>query len=257
MSILDKPWGFVLGLSIGSAIGTVSGFFIFKKVIKPEVQENSIDMDRMQEFYNEKILELTRENKKLKLEKEGITEEEFMKRVNQNAMQYSKNLEKERLEKARNEVPAEALDENGEPKKVLDNHPNIKENEYKSYNKEYRMKCETGTVNIREDVKTIDAYPHKITFDEWRKDANYKKVSLMYYELDNIFATLGDERTDYTDDYFGIHNICEFGAITNSGMGHDSWTLYLRDDLTKTDFEIFYDGTKYFDDVVNSTGGEK
>lgn len=248
MSLLDKPWGFVLGLGIGSGIGTIAGYFIFKKTTKPE---RNIDLEKMQEFYNDKIREILKNKTENSKSEKPSSEEEFMKKVNQNAMEYSKSLEK-----SRKDVPAGALDADGNPKKVLDNQPNIKENEYKPYNKEYRMKCECGTIDEREDIK-MDAYPHKITFDQWQKENNYKKVSLMYYELDNVFATLGDEKTDYTDDYFGIHNICEFGAVTNSGMGHDSWTLYLRDELTKTDFEIFYDGDKYFEDVLNSTGGEK
>lgn len=251
MSVLDQPWGFALGLGIGSAIGTFVGYKLFKKYI---TKENTVEMDKMQEFYNDKIREILRTKKQVE---EPNAESAFMKKVNQSAMEYSKNLEKERLEAAkRDNVPVEALDENGEPKKVIDYQPQVKEANYKPYNKSYVMSCECGTIDNREDIK-MDAYPHKITFDEWRKDANYKKVSLVFYELDSTFATLGDEPTDYTEDYFGIHNICEIGAASNSGMGHDAWMLYLRDELTKTDFEIYYNGTETFEQVLAKTGGER
>ena len=253
MSVLDQPWGFALGMGIGSAIGTFVGYKIFKKVIQ---KEETIEMEKMQDFYNDKIREILK-SKSSVVEETPNAEEAFMKKVNQSAMEYSKNLEKERLEASkRDNVPFDALNENGEPKKVMDCQPQIKEANYKPYNKSYSMKCECGTIDNREDIK-MDAYPHKITFDEWRKDANYKKVSLMYYELDSTFATLGDEPTDYTEEYFGIHNICEIGAATNSGMGHDAWMLYLRDELTKTDFEIYYNGNETFEQVLARIGGEK
>ena len=232
-----EPWGHILCLGIGTVIGTISGYFISKKLFKPEVQSMP-DHDEIVTYYEAKIRELiipttlTPETKKEEKELAPIT--------------------------MQNKVPAAALETNGVPKKIEEYQPKITEKDYKSYNKMYAPK-DGSELKIREDVsmEKTDPWPHKITNDEWLQNKNYSKVSLIYYEIDGMFATTGDEPTDYTEEYFGIHNINEFGASSNSGMGHDSWTLMLRDELTRTDFQILYDGSTSWETVWQNTGGAK
>lgn len=236
MSILRRqPWGFLLGLGIGSSIGVVLTNFLSKKFFKENKQEGPTNEELMK-YYDGKIKEI--------LSQTGLKE----------------NLTK--LEDTRNpnnftnhNVPKEALEADGSPKKTEDYQPKKTEKDYVSYNKMYQ-KSDGTEFQTREEIK-MDPYPHKITADQWAADKNYSKVSLIYYEIDGVFATVGDEPTDYKEEYFGAHNINEFGCSSNSGMGHDSWTLMLRDELTKTDFQIYYDGNNSWETVYQNTGGEK
>lgn len=231
-----EPWGHILCLGIGSVIGTVAGYFVSKKLFKPEVQTMP-DRDEVIAFYEAKIKEL----------------------VIPTTLTPSVNKEEKPIKMENNTaIPAAALESDGKPKNIMTYQPKVVEKDYKSYNKMYTAK-DGNELQIREGVsmEKTDPWPHKITNDEWLQNKNYSKVSLIYYEIDGVFATTGDEPTDYTEEYFGIHNINEFGASSNSGMGHDSWTLLLRDELTRTDFQINYDGTNSWETVWQNTGGAK
>ena len=233
-----EPWGHILCLGIGTAIGTVAGYFISKKLFKPEVQQMP-NHDEIVAFYESKIKEL-------------VIPTTLTPKVNKEQTPV------ESVTTMSNGIPSKALEPDGTPKNIMKYQPKITEKDYQSYNKMYNTK-DGKELQIREGVsmEKTDPWPHKITNDEWLQNKNYSKVSLIYYEIDGVFATTGDEPTDYTEEYFGIHNINEFGASSNSGMGHDAWTLMLRDELTRTDFQILYDGTNSWETVYQNTGGEK
>lgn len=241
----DKPWGIVLSLGIGSIIGSIAGIFISKKIRIKE--DNTPSIQEVTEFYEEKIKDILQQNTPKATPGETLlnklNDPEFRRTTIQNA-----------IEKAKNEANLEA---DGTPMNPITHDPHKQEKDYIPYSKQYKMKDGTEVViDNREEIK-LDPYPHKITMDEYYKDKNYSKTTLIYYEQDSMFATPGDEPTDYTEDYFGIHNISEFGATTNSGYGHDSWTLVLRDEITKSDFQILYEGNKSWEEVWQNTGGEK
>ena len=127
---------------------------------------------------------------------------------------------------------------------------------YYNYDEGYNKESWRYITSIKELRMMSNPYPHKITYDEFIQNNNYSKVNLIWYEQSNVFATVGDELTDYTEEYFGVHNINEFGASSNSGYGHDAWTLVLRDELTKTDFQIIYNGDDDWETVLANTGGD-
>lgn len=228
----NKPWGFVLGLTIGSTIGTIAGYFLSKKFFKPEQQMPN--NNEIKEFYENKIKEILNENKP---------------KIEPKVPEVKVNNS--------NTVPASALEPDGTPKNVNTYAPKVTEKDYTAYNKMYVKDDGGNNFNIRENFVKVDTFPHKITGEQWFKDKEYSKVTLIYYENDSVFATVGDEPTDYTEEYFGLDNLNEFGRSSNANMGHDSWTLMLRDELTKTDFQILYDGESSWETVFQNTGGEK
>jgi len=238
---MKGPWGFVLGLFIGSVGGSIAGYFIHHKVLKKE-QDQLPTYDDVVNFYNQKINEILERNRP-KVEETSNEQKSEDGYKDDSVVRF---------------IPPKALEPDGTPKKIMQYQPKVTEKDYKSYNKMYTAK-DGNELQIREGVnmEKTDPWPHKITMDEWLQNKNYSKVSLIYYEIDGVFATTGDEPTDYTEEYFGVHNLNEFGASSNSGMGHDAWTLMLRDELTRTDFQILYDGTNSWELVYQNTGGEK
>ena len=235
MKLTNYPWNFALGLFIGLGAGTCLGIKLTKYIKK---KQNEIEVQEVIEYYDQKIKEL-------------IPKKPF--EVNKIEELKSPVVQDD------SPIPKAALEPDGTPKKIMDYAPKIKEADYTNYGNIYKVHDKNGEVvnnpSIREDIK-VNPYPHKITYDEFIKNNNYSKVNLIWYEQSNVFATVGDELTDYTEEYFGVHNINEFGASSNSGYGHDAWTLVLRDELTKTDFQIIYNGDDDWETVLANTGGD-
>lgn len=227
MSFYDQPWGLALGTGIGAILGAIGGYFLSEKLKNKEKMD---EINEIRSFYEAKMNEFLAERPK-------------------NDVEIVQTVE-EKDEKLKEKVPVEALDANGNPKNVYKCHPQIDPEKTVKYNKMYKPEDEKlKTAEIREDTK-LDPYPHQIDYMEFRNNQYYAKHTLIYYEQSGVFATVGDELTSWTVEYFGLRNLEMFGV-----GGH--WTIYVRDEMTKDDFEIIYDGQSTWEEVESNTGGAK
>ena len=87
------------------------------------------------------------------------------------------------------------------------------------------------------------SYPHEIDEVDFDQNEDYSKVILTYYETDDILADVNDRVSDYTVEDFGYENMNDFGF---------EGVKYLRNEKTKTDFKILYNGEMSYDEA---TGG--
>lgn len=87
------------------------------------------------------------------------------------------------------------------------------------------------------------SYPHEIDEVDFDQNEEYKKVILTYYETDDILADVNDRISDFTVEDFGYENMNDFGF---------EGVKYLRNEKTKTDFKILYNGEMSYDEA---TGG--
>lgn len=87
------------------------------------------------------------------------------------------------------------------------------------------------------------SYPHEIDEVDYDQNPDYSKVILTYYETDDILADVNDRISDYTVEDFGYENMNDFGF---------EGVKYLRNEKTKTDFKILYNGEMSYDEA---TGG--
>lgn len=94
-------------------------------------------------------------------------------------------------------------------------------------------------------AKEMFQMPHDISEDDFDNDPDYDKVILTYYESDDIMADISDNISEYTAEDFGYENLKDFGF---EGI------KYLRNEKSKTDFKIIYEGTISYD---QATGGRR
>ena len=87
------------------------------------------------------------------------------------------------------------------------------------------------------------SYPHEIDEVDYDQNPDYSKVILTYYETDDILADVNDRISDFTVEDFGYENMNDFGF---------EGVKYLRNEKTKTDFKILYNGEMSYDEA---TGG--
>lgn len=92
-------------------------------------------------------------------------------------------------------------------------------------------------------TKDLFTYPHEIDEVEYDKNEDYDKIILTYYETDDILADINDRISDFTVEDFGYNNMNDFGF---------DGVKYLRNEKTKTDFKILYNGDMSYDEA---TGG--
>ena len=225
MNLSNEPWGFAIGLGVGSILGSIGSYFLFNKIKNKEKMDEIAEIEA---YYMAKLKESWAKKDDVS---GGVGGEKEV------------GLDPQK-------VPIDALDKDGNPKDIFKFHPQLKEENYTKYDKMAKVNGKKIEVcDTREEIK-FDPYPHEITLDQFRGDLNFAKHTLIYYEQSNVFVTVGDELTDYTEDYFGLRNINDFGR-------NGKWTLYLRDDMTKDDFELIYDGTSTWEEVELNSGGAK
>ena len=92
-----------------------------------------------------------------------------------------------------------------------------------------------------EDVQNVETYAYEIDPDEFGEDSEYTTYSLDYYSDGNLV----DETGNVVDD--PVHLI---GGDVLDSISMENPTVYVRNDITKTDYEI-----AYVDDVFEQSGG--
>lgn len=106
-----------------------------------------------------------------------------------------------------------------------------------------------------EYTKNLPEFPEFTLRRDLVKWPNYEQVYLTYYERDGLFTYIDDTLAEeYTEDYFGLANLGNFGIVGDASDDGD--TIYLRDDNKGIIFEIHYEGLAHYSEVVGYGDGE-
>ena len=105
-----------------------------------------------------------------------------------------------------------------------------------------------GYINYSEcsekDSAKTDIEPYIISPEEFGEYDDYNRISLTYY-ADGILADDCDELVDHIEETVGIDFFSHFGEYEDD-------SVFVRNDRTKTDYEILLDRRKY-SDVTNKS----
>lgn len=115
--------------------------------------------------------------------------------------------------------------------------------QYNKYIKAYATTAETENkveVNEKEVNKDVER-PYQISVDEFSELEDYETVSLYYYEDHVLTDELGNPvNADDIDATIGLDNLKQFDD-------DPEWdSCYIRNDVTKTDYEILRDMGCYY-----------
>lgn len=98
-------------------------------------------------------------------------------------------------------------------------------------------------------------YPRIITHEEFNQPNGYVKLKLTYYEESAVFAHTGDSsNSGFTEEYFGLQNLSEFGNYKYDDGESDPYTLWFRSDADGTDFQVYYEPNETYDEVLAKEG---
>lgn len=103
------------------------------------------------------------------------------------------------------------------------------------------------------DYSGLDDGKHPVIIprSEYDKPNGFNKLKLIYYEESGIFAHVGDSSdSGFTEEYFGLQNLGEFGNIKFDDAESDPYTLFFRDEGIGTDFEVYYEPNETYDEVL-------
>ena len=81
--------------------------------------------------------------------------------------------------------------------------------------------------------------PYVISPDDFDDNDEYDKETLTYY-ADNVLTDIMDERIENVDDLVGLESLTHFGE-------YEADSVYVRNDMLKTDYEICLDARNYSD----------
>ena len=147
-------------------------------------------------------------------------------------------IAQEDCEPVEEEIVEEPEDENNTSTETpINNKPDLKD--YISKLKEEGYFDYGNVDNNEEEEETDTERPYVITPEEFGENDGYERVSLTYYadgyltdELDNVIEDV--------DDVVGEDSLGHFGEYEDD-------SVFVRNDRTKTDYEILLDMRKYAD----------
>lgn len=256
MFLKDYNIGFVIGLGLGSTIGSLSTVLILKKLKKLDYEEqnkkNLAKVDEIYKFYNDKLKEL--EEKENKKEQKDIEIEIKEKKKEENGIpirtvspkiMFQEKIANEKYEDG--EVDPADFNE-GSAVLETDRGIRIPRNDRKGINEIYDY-SKVHNKNFkdlekeyeRDELKEVITFPHQITRYQFENDGGYVKEDLTYYEQNGVFV---DQKCDevidaYDENYFGLDNLNKFGTSEASIDGqNDLNEIYLRDNNINVDFRI-------------------
>lgn len=216
---MKKGLIFGLGAAAGAVVGSGVTFIVVSRIHNRQKDDET---EEVRAYYRKKCSNC--EYKKAKIEK---IEEENAKNVD-----ISENSEGSRDEKLSQKVGlAERNTADIGRKNIV---PSTTD-----YTKFAKMAGNYATGS----TKDLFTYPHEIDEVEYDKNEDYDKIILTYYESDDILADINDRISDFTVEDFGYNNMNDFGF---------DGVKYLRNEKTKTDFKILYNGDMSYDEA---TGG--
>lgn len=252
MILKNDNIGLLVGTFIGSAIGSICTVFALKKLNKLEYNKDiESERQRIQEvctYYEEKLKEVKSIKKTIETAKDNVKIEEEIKYNNPKYTYQDRLSSQISVEDDEQDDPADFNEGNAVLEVDRGVRPAV------DYSKISRIYDGLTKEYEREENKNVIEFPYIISRLNYERDTGYKKVELMYYEQNGIFATLDDVMSDeYTIDYFGLDNVNIFGSEeanpTGDAGGND---LYLRDKTLLIDFHLIYNPTEDFDKIVGN-----
>lgn len=75
--------------------------------------------------------------------------------------------------------------------------------------------------------------PYIISLAEFMDDDNFDKTTVVFYEGDGVLTDENDGVVPEVNDIVGLENLTAYGQ-----GGNDTHTLYIRNEIIKTDFEV-------------------
>lgn len=216
---MKKGLIFGLGAAAGAALGTGVTFIVVSRIHNRQKDDET---EEVRAYYRKKCSNC--EYKKAKIEK---IEEENAKNVD-----ISEKSEDSRDEKLSQKVGLAERNTADVGRKSITQSTT-------DYTKFAKMSKNYATGSTGE----LFSYPHEIDEVDYDQNPDYSKVILTYYETDDILADVNDRISDYTVEDFGYENMNDFGF---------EGVKYLRNEKTKTDFKILYNGEMSYDEA---TGG--
>lgn len=85
-----------------------------------------------------------------------------------------------------------------------------------------------------EDVYEKIERPYVISPEEFGEYEDYQRITLTYYEQDDVICDEYDEPLDDADDIVGLDSVNHYGEYEDD-------TVFVRNDRRKTDYEILLD----------------
>ena len=235
----------VLGVicgAIGAAIGSVATYFISKNRIENSVREELEGtfrkaQDELNEFYKTNF----------EPKREPVKDSILMQNAYKKAEEKRENIAKMGLEERETEDKLRVKSDE----------------EARDYTKFYE---ETGVGKEESDGSEYEfyeeygggpdgKYPRIISRSEFLEPNGNVKLKLIYYEESAVFAHAGDSTdSGFTEEYFGLQNLSEFGNYKYDDGETDDYTLFFRNDADGTDFEVYYDPYETYDEVLAKEG---
>lgn len=103
------------------------------------------------------------------------------------------------------------------------------------------MHDKSNRVNIPKEVVDVER-PYVIKPEEFDELDDYEAISLTYYEGDGVVTDDLDCPVENVDDVVGLDSLRHFGE-------YEEDSVFVRNDVLKTDYEILLDVRKYSDVV--------
>lgn len=99
---------------------------------------------------------------------------------------------------------------------------------------------DSGYSGEKGGTMTMDR-PYVISPDEFDDNDDYEKETLTYY-ADKVLTDIMDDKIENVDDVVGLESLTHFGE-------YEADSVYVRNDILKTDYEICLDARNYSDVV--------
>lgn len=245
MGINNGAIGFAVGAIVASAVSSTVSVFLINKFKKQDIQE---EIDKITNFYDQKIKEILKEKSEKKSIQPEIKIDEIEKSFKEkNTSNPSpKIMLQDQLAKEKASFGSDDPADMNEGTAQLEVDRGIRitrngnTNNRVDYSKMYKDYEVLAKEYEREDEKEEIKFPVQITKDDYDMTGAYRKEELIYYEQNGYFVDeVGNICDEYSENYFGINNISLFGTPKASLDGQSSiYELYLRDKDTRIDFHI-------------------
>lgn len=248
----------------GVAVGGFLGFLVTKKALAKKYRELAeTEIESVREAYHEELkkLKIVPENQKFATPEEAaealrnkpdvLTEEEAQlyndQRIRDGQRLVETLTENEYVEVA--DPPKKSFNiwdqpgVNDEPTVETDGEEDEGENDWPG-----NPENEFTTIDGPEIVRSADV-PYVLPIEEYYAEADgYTKLSVGYFEGDNVLADERDRIIDNLDDVVGQKNMDQFGFLSQ-----DKNTVYIRNERLRTDFEVSREEGSYTDIILRKT----
>lgn len=216
---MNAKLGYVLSFLLGTAAGGTTAFILTKKKYERSVDD---EITEIRNRYAELQKELIAKNEK---EKEKIMKfEEELENVAQEAIDNYKVLEEIAMDEGYTEPNITVV--------TAEDMNNMTEEEVEEI---VESEPQEPVAVLNDDI--VDEDPYVISPEEFG-NLDHSLLSFTYYAGDKVICDENDQPLDNPDDIFGTYALGTFGM-------YDDYTVYVRNDKLKCDYEILLDERSY------------